>query len=136
MERFWSKVKTAFKRQPPVETEPGAMPEAQGAPEPLASEPPEIVVVSPPEIIRPLPPEGRILNAERYRFGSGVARLMGARVSYRDSTGILNAERFTWISTESRILNADRYAWKGPWQGVLNAGRYRWKPSVFWGQDT
>jgi len=127
MERFWTKVKTTLGFQPPVSSEPD---ESRVPEEARSPEADEMSVPTPPLI--PEPPifvqvEQRILNAERYSFGGRSVRLTGAPFMQYGATGILNANRYHWVTFKTGILNADRFSWQGPHNRVLNGTRYCWK---------
>jgi len=129
MERFWTKFKTTLGFQPPVSSEP----EPDEPPVPEEAQPPAAEEISAPVSIPvPEPPifiqvEQRILNAERYAFGGRSVRLMGPPPMQYSSAGILNANRYHWVTFKTGILNADRFSWQGPHNRILNGGRYRWK---------
>lgn len=132
MERFWTKIKTTLGFQPPVSSEPRPS-EPDESPVPEEARPPEVEKMSAPTPLHiPEPPifvqmEQRILNAERYAFGGRSLRLMGTPPMPCSSCGILNANRYRWVTFKTGILNADRFSWQGPHNRVLNGARYSWK---------
>ena len=126
MERFWTKLKTTLGFQPPVSSEPDEPPISEEAQLSQADEISAHAVTDTPDPLAAIPLEHRILNASRYTFGGRACRLMGVPAAQCNATGILNANRYHWVTFKTGVLNADRFSWQGPHNRVLNGTRYRW----------
>jgi hypothetical protein len=127
MERFWNKLKTTLGFAPSVPSEPDEPSVSEEAQPTQADEIPVHVSMPSPEPPVLVALEERILNASRYSFGGRSCRLMGPPYLQCNATGVLNANRYHWVSFKTGILNADRFSWQGPHNRVLNGVRYTWK---------